>query len=599
VPSDPDPEKPESAKPDAPATKPEGVPDDDVLSAAIPAAVAAEIASPTASPIVISTVGASGAIETSKSGPIEVAKSAPIDSSQSATSSGSIEVALSLPKLPKVDNDGTPVEVASAHDSAPVSSGRVTSMTVAATGPTEARSKRTIKEVGKDMLDASVSSIGSGIESLGEGVSKLGEASRKVPVVGSSVSRLGEGLSAVGESIHDLPRVARTRRGALLVRSLLVGFVLVFGWIAVIVLLQVRGTDSPDFRPHAERILQQLSQSKDKIEELYEKASPRFQEVVRKERFVDDMLDLKDTAGTFLEITSINESIVTSGPTGRIGRMSMMVQYSKGKTRAAVSLHWVDDEWKLLGVSVEVPPELKITQTDREKRVAVCEEMVVDGKKQPLPLGPMNATGCEFHVSANRVLEQLRDNRAGQVWEEASKVFKDTEQRGRFVVIQTEYQRVLGEYRRIIRVTEGKQTGGTRAFFDVIAQYSRASVRVIFGFERKKESDPWQLRSLKIALPMPRVDDFVVPEHGKPTAGSGSGSAKAGSGSAGKGAGSASRPPVTRPGAGSARTGVGSAARPGSGSATTGSGSATGSGSTTGSGSASKTGSGFGSGSGS
>jgi hypothetical protein len=143
-------------------------------------------------------------------------------------------------------------------------------MTVAATGPTEVARKRTITEVGKDMLGTGVSTVGAGVEAIGDGVSKLGEASRKVPVVGSSVARLGEGIVAVGESITDLPRVARTRRGALLVRSLIVGFVLVFCWIAIIVLLQVRGTDSPDFRPHAERILTQLSQSKDKIEELYE-----------------------------------------------------------------------------------------------------------------------------------------------------------------------------------------------------------------------------------------------------------------------------------------------------------------------------------------
>jgi hypothetical protein len=284
--------------------------------------------------------------------------------------------------------------------------------------------------------------------------------------------------------------------------------------------------------------------------------------------------------------------------------MSMMVKYTKGKTRAAVSLHWIENEWKLLGVSVEVPPELKITQIDREKRVAVCEVVEIDGKKQNIPMGPMNAKQCEFHVLSNVILEQLRDGRAGVVWDDASKVFKDQEQKGRFGVIQAEYQRVLGEYRRIIRVIEGKQVGGTRAFFDVIAEYSRASVRAIFGYERKKEIDKWQLRSLKIALPMPRVDDIVAAGSGSGAktdavsgagSGSGSGSAKAGSGS---GKGSAAKPRPTRPGAGSAKAGSGSGSTTGSGSATDGSGSSTNGSGATGSGAgagSAKSGSGTGS----
>ena len=57
---------------------------------------------------------------------------------------------------------------------------------------------------------------------------KVGDLTKKVPLVGASVGKLGEGLTKAGESIHALPRVAQTRRGRLLVRSVVVGFVLVF-----------------------------------------------------------------------------------------------------------------------------------------------------------------------------------------------------------------------------------------------------------------------------------------------------------------------------------------------------------------------------------
>src|SRR5512144_1483474 len=194
--------------------------------------------------------------------------------------------------------------------------------------------------------------------------------SRKVPVVGASVSKIGEGITHVGASLHVLPQVARTRRGRLLIRSMIVGFVLVAAWIGVIVALQLHGNDTPDFRPNAERILVDLS--KGLIDEIYEQASPRFQETARKERFIDDMTDLNETVGKFREITAVNDSLVTTGPTGRIGRVSLTVAYEKATCKVAVSLHYDQDRWKLLGIGVELPDELKITQAQREERVKAC-----------------------------------------------------------------------------------------------------------------------------------------------------------------------------------------------------------------------------------
>lgn len=552
------------------------------------------------------------------------ADSQSIDISMGAASSGSIDVAMSgpLPK-PPVLPEGAVVEVASASDSGPVSSGRVTSMHAAATGPTELTRGKKLTDVGKDMLGKGVASIGTGLETIGEGVSKLGEASKKVPLVGENIAKLGEGVSKLGESIHELPRVARTRRGALLVRSLLVGFILVFSWIAIIVMLQVQGTDSPDFRPHAERILRQITRNQPGIAtlearlgstalepekarlsrrldelkqerirdigDLYEKASPRFQEMVRKERFIDEMLDLNKTLGQFLEVTAVNESFVSSGPTGRIGRMSIMVQYQRGTTRAAVSLHLVDDEWKLLGVSVEVPPELAITPEAREERVTPCDSKGPDGKKDTdddIPNGTMNPTKCDVHLVSDRILEQLRDGQAAAVWDAANRdVFQKQEVKAKFIEISTEQQRVLGEYRRIIAVTEAKIFSGKeeeRSFFDVIAEYSRANVRVIFGYTRPSKTQEWQLRSLKIALPMPRIDDTSRPAGdpgagsqapAKPAAGSGSGSQQ-GSGSQRPAPKAPQRPTPPKHSPANSRSGSSSTpATTGSGSSTSGSGS--------------------------
>lgn len=409
------------------------------------------------------------------------------DDKPSSQSSGSIDVALSG-ELPA--SDGTP-RVVGDLDSAPVaSSGRVST---AVTGEGTNRARR-LTDAAKETLGAGVEKLGTGIGTIGEGVSMLGEKSRKLPIVGSSVSKLGEGITQVGESLHELPRVARTRRGRLLVRSLVVGFVLVATWIVVIVALQLHGNKTPDFRPIAERILVDLSKGTGGIEAVYDAGSPRFHEMVRKERFLDDMSDLAATVGAFKEITAINDTLVTTGPGGRIGRVSMTVAYEKGTTRASVSLHSDQGVWKLLGIGVELPPELEITQAQRQQRVQACKD-------------PM-AKSCDLYVTANRILEQLRDGQAEAVWDGATSVFQKQDEKARWVETQREHAQILGSYLRILAVTDAKVIGGTHASFDVITEYARAAgVRAIFGFFRRSKADPWKLRSFKIVLPMPRAGE--------------------------------------------------------------------------------------------
>jgi len=406
-----------------------------------------------------------------------------------AEKSGSIDVELSGPKLPA--SDGTPTPVGDI-ESAPVSSGKVR---VAVAGDQTGRSRR-LATATRDAVDASVERIGSGIETIGAGVSKLGEKSKKVPLVGAGISRVGEGITQVGESLHALPRATKTRRGRLLVRSLFVGFVLVASWITVIVALQLHGNETPDFRPVAEKLLIDLSRSQASIEDVYDKASPRFQEMVRKERFVDDMNDLSATVGKFREITAVGDTLVTSGPTGRIGRVSLLVLYDKATCKATVSLHEDQGTWKLLGVGVDLPPELTITQAQREERVQACKD-------------PM-AKSCDLYVAANAILEKLRDGQADAVWDDASQVFQKQEEKSRFSALQAEHNTLLGPYARILRVTEAKVIGGTSATFDVITEYAKSSgVRATFGFYRGSRTQAWKLRSFKTVMPLPRAGEAV------------------------------------------------------------------------------------------
>jgi hypothetical protein len=374
----------------------------------------------------------------------------------------------------------------------PVSSGRVIAT------PADIKSGP-VRAAISAAVSGGVEALGASIGAVGEGVSKLGDLSKMVPLVGANIGKLGEAVTRAGETIHALPGVAKTRRGAILVRSVLVGFALVAMWIAAIVGIQIDSDETVDFRHDGEAILAQLSRGTDAIDQVYEHASPRFQEMVRKERFVDDMTDLAATVGTFREITAVNDTLVTSGPGGRVGRVSITAAYANGVCRGSISFHLDQGRWKLLGVGLELPPDLKITQKEREQRVAACKD---NGNRKT----------CDVRDRAETVLEQLRDDKAGDVWDQASGVFQQQESRAQFVELQQEHGAMLGSYLRVLRVTEARTgIGGTSATFDCVVEFDRSSgVRVVFGFERKSKAQPWQLSSFKLVVPMPRVDDAAA-----------------------------------------------------------------------------------------
>lgn len=443
----------------------------------------------------------------SESGSVEVAMSKP---DMPASASGSVDVAMSKPDMPASDSGAVNVgmsqtgipQAVPAADSRPVASGGVAAVAAAHdTGPVGGRSKRITKAM-QDAASGAVERLGASIGTIGEGVAKVGDVTKKVPLVGASVGKLGEGLTKAGESIHALPRVAQTRRGRLLVRSVVVGFLIVFSWIALIVAIQLRSAHTPDFRPAAEKILLEISEGKAGIEDVYEKSSPRFQEFVLKERFVDLMKDLNATNGKFQEITAVNETVVGTGPTGPVARVGLTALFENGIARGSISFHKdKDGKWKFLGIGIEVPSSVHITQAEREKRVAAC----IDEKGKDIS---DQRAACPVRDAAETILEQIRDGRAGEVYDNASDIFKQQETRANFIRIHEDMKIPLGAYKRLLTVTEAKSIGGLTAFFDTVAEFEKSSgVRIIFNFSREKMSAKWQLRSLKIVVPMPRPDE--------------------------------------------------------------------------------------------
>ncbi|MEZ4361778.1 MAG: DUF4019 domain-containing protein [Kofleriaceae bacterium] len=442
-----------------------------------------------------------------------------------SSGSGSIEVQFSQPALPAMDALEEPTDVSRAPTT---DAARAAQPAIEPQGgapepeledePEHAKSSaRLVARRAEELIGQGVSKIGEGIGTLGEGVTKIGERAAKVPVFGESVRQLGEGITELGASLHDLPAVTQSKRGRVLVRSMLVAYILVFAWIAGIVLLQLRDSGKPDFRPMARAILVAIRDGK--TAEVWADASPRFQEVVREQRFVDDMADMRRTLGAFREIAAINETIVTTGPSGRIGRVTLTLQFDKGRARASVSFHRDERRWKLLGIVVDTPPELPITQESRKVRAELPDEVrasaleVLQAGNEAPPSGPGPGPA---RPSPTRT-EEERDRQSERVWDKGSRVFQSSTSKEEFVRLQRERHQTLGDFVRVIEYRSGsKKYAELNATFTGLVEYRSGVVSVSLTFGRTDELAPWLLNSFKVVLPMPRPDELVPEDQPEP-----------------------------------------------------------------------------------
>jgi hypothetical protein len=336
----------------------------------------------------------------------------------------------------------------------------------------------------EDAIGGGVSRIGGGIESLGEGINQLGGKVDSVPLIGAGVKEFGGGLAELGESLTNLPKVAKSVRGRILFRSMLVGFVLVAAWIIAIVAIQLRGGSKPDFRPLADRILKDIRDGK--AAQVFADSSPRMQEVTKEEAFIDNMADMNRTLGSFLEIIAVNDTLVTEGPSGPIGRVAMTLEFEKAKAKGSVSFQKIDNRWRLLGVAVEVPTTLPITLQDKKDRVKVPPEIAPLGKE---------------------ILQEFSAGNDQKLWDGSTELFRARSTQSDFVALQSSRRTALGRYMRVLDITndENLSTDKLSASFVGLVQFERGNITVTVGFARGRKDLPWKLNAIKMVLPPPRA----------------------------------------------------------------------------------------------
>lgn len=316
---------------------------------------------------------------------------------------------------------------------------------------------------------------------------KVGEkVVHSADAIGDKVVQASDSLTAkVGESLSHLPVVPRTRRGRVMARSVILSFLLVFSWIAVIVGLQLRHARPPDFRPLADSILVALRDGQ--AREVYANASIRFQEVVLEETFVEQMADMNRTLGAYEEISAVLDTEINRGPGGRTGRVDARLEYASGSTKGSMAFRWEGGKWKMLGIFVDVPKDVApATQAQREARVKGPED--------------------ELRAVAQRILEQSARNEVDEIWNQAALGFQQSIALPNFRQTEADRRKVLGPFRRILHVTNARQNPSrTGASLQLLIEFEKATITGSFEFT--KIDDAWKLTFFKLVLPLPRVPE--------------------------------------------------------------------------------------------
>lgn len=361
--------------------------------------------------------------------------------------SGSVDVRISEPELRPVD----------LHD--PSASGR--------------RRAATLPALGAKVVHAA--------EEVGEKVAHAAD------VIGGTVARAGE---RVGESLSHLPVMPKTRRGRVMARSVLVSFVLVFGWIAVIVGLQLRVSRPPDLRPDAEAILVALRDGK--AAQVYADASVELQRVMRDpETFVDQMDDMGRTLGRFLEITAVVATETNRGPGGRTGRIDLRLEYEQGKTEGSLSFRRERGRWKLLGLAIEVPEAIRAKASSKQEQIKRSEV-------RPDEL-------AELKTALEGVLSRWGKGEIAALWRDASPIFQQALSVEDLERAEGERRRSLGGFDRILDIHKVRLTPRrNKAHLVVLLQFEHKTITGNFDFDRI--DGVWRLELYQLLLPVLAVD---------------------------------------------------------------------------------------------
>lgn len=295
------------------------------------------------------------------------------------------------------------------------------------------------------------------------------------------------GVRLVTDATNTPPSPRRRKRKRRFILPVTITFVLVFGWIGVMVGLQMLSGREGAFRNETMAVLAAIRDGR--MAELHREASPLFRERMTVDALTEMAADVDQTLGTFREILTSTIVDEIDGPGGRTRRLATTLAFEHAKTSGHFSFHWVDGRWRLLGFSISLPTALA-QASDQDAAVTArnqAPDRVLDRFRE--------------------VLESGRDGRAAQIHAEAAPSFRAAIDADRFAKLVKEREHLLGRYVDIASIQRATQNRlRSKAWVTALVRFAKVETTVSMTF--LKLDGIWRLSYYKVAIPLPSVPDI-------------------------------------------------------------------------------------------
>ena len=262
--------------------------------------------------------------------------------------------------------------------------------------------------------------------------------------------------------------------------------VLLVAIVAAVIIGFFWSGDKTQFRPQIRAVMAELNAGKS--EQVYKDSSYFFKRTLNQDAFVDMTSRLSETLGPFIRITDIIEVSRSKSLAGRVGEVTCMVEFREAVTEATFGFHrGKDKKWRLLLMSVNIPEALAAK--------AAALEVSFDRIHAPRPV----------IEKVSEILGDIRDGKSDEVWQQASKPFRDAISSERFAELNASYEEQLGKFTRVLMVESGQHPNKTKAKVDAVIEYEKVRTQGQFTFI--KFDNKWQLSFFRPLIPEPVVGE--------------------------------------------------------------------------------------------
>lgn len=244
--------------------------------------------------------------------------------------------------------------------------------------------------------------------------------------------------------------------------------------------------DKTQFRPQVRAVLTKMSDGN--AAEVWRESSYFFRRSMNQDAFEDMAARLDETLGDFVRITDIIDVQRGKSLGGKIGEVIAELEFERGTTKGTFGFHHGKDKtWRLVGISVEIPPPLqaKADALEREfERIRAPDEVV---------------------AKVSEILGRIRDGDAVGVWRQASKTFRDSISATRFAELNKTNEAELGKFVRVLTViSSGLHPAKDRAKVNVLIEFERVRTNGLFSFNKADDGE-WRLSFFKPLIPEPVI----------------------------------------------------------------------------------------------